>query len=85
MWLDGKLGRNQGTDRPAGHGKAVTSPDHIHAMQFRATQVVQLSGMYAGSRLSRSDRDCPLDTARARCLWHVGGTADGNDDAHAWR
>lgn len=22
-----------------------------------------------------SDRDCPLDTADDRCLWHAGGTA----------
>ena len=34
-------------------------------------------------RPSRSDRDCPLDTASARCLWHVGGTAGVNDDARA--
>jgi hypothetical protein len=27
-----------------------------------------------------SDRDCPLDTAGDRYLWHVGGTADENDD-----
>jgi hypothetical protein len=28
----------------------------------------------------RSDRDCPLDTARARCVWHVGGTAGEDKD-----
>src|SRR5829696_1053289 len=27
------------------------------------------------------DRDCPLDTARDRCLWHAGGTAGEDDDA----
>jgi hypothetical protein len=32
-------------------------------------------------RAPRSDRDCPLDAARARCLWHAGGTAGKNDDA----
>src|SRR5215207_1970817 len=32
-------------------------------------------------RASRSDRECPLDTAGDRCLWHAGGTADENDDA----
>jgi hypothetical protein len=31
-------------------------------------------------RRTRSDRDCPLDTARDRCLWRVGGTAGENDD-----
>jgi hypothetical protein len=33
----------------------------------------------------RSDRDYPLYTAGARCLWHVGGTAGENDDARTWR
>jgi hypothetical protein len=50
------------------------TPDPLHAMQFRAAQVVQVSGMWPASRLSRSDRECPLHTARDRCLWHVGGT-----------
>jgi hypothetical protein len=27
-----------------------------------------------------SDRDCPLDTAGDRCLWHAGGTAGENHD-----
>jgi hypothetical protein len=36
-------------------------------------------------RSSRSDRGCPLDTARDRCLWHAGGTAGENDDAGTWR
>jgi hypothetical protein len=31
-------------------------------------------------RPPRSDRDCPLDTAGDRCLWHVAGTAGENDD-----
>jgi hypothetical protein len=31
--------------------------------------------------MPRSDRDYPLDTARARCSWHVGGTAGQNDEA----
>jgi hypothetical protein len=31
--------------------------------------------VHPAHRTPRSDRDCPLDTARARCLWHVGGTA----------
>jgi hypothetical protein len=36
-------------------------------------------------RACRGDRGCPLDTVRARCLWHVGGTAGENDDARTWR
>ena len=36
-------------------------------------------------RPPRSDRDCPVDTAGARCLWHAGGTAGENDVACAWR
>jgi hypothetical protein len=28
-----------------------------------------------------SDRDCPLDTAGDRCLWHAGGTAGENNAA----
>jgi hypothetical protein len=31
------------------------------------------------------DRECPLGTARARCLWYAGGTAGENDDARTWR
>ena len=34
---------------------------------------------------SGSDRDCPLDTAGVRRLWHAGGTADKNDEASTWR
>jgi hypothetical protein len=59
--------------------------DLLHAMQFRSAQVVQVSGMCPASRPSRTDRDCPLDTARDRCLWHVGGTAGTNDGSRAWR
>jgi hypothetical protein len=33
------------------------------------------------SRAPRSDRDCPPDTAHYRCLWHVSGTAGGEDGA----
>ena len=32
-------------------------------------------------RVAPCDRDCPLDTARTRCLWHAGGTAGEHDDA----
>jgi len=37
--------------------------------------------MYPGKRTSSSDRDCPVDTAHAHCLWHAGGTAGENDEA----
>jgi hypothetical protein len=33
-----------------------------------------------GAQSRRSDRDYPLRTAGDRCLWHVGGTADEDDD-----
>src|SRR5215207_1018705 len=36
-----------------------------------------------GPAASRIDRGCPVDTARYRCLWHAGGTADGGDLAQA--
>ena len=41
--------------------------------------------MWPASRPSRSDRECPLHTARDRCLWHVGGTASENEMAPTWR
>jgi hypothetical protein len=65
--------------------QASTRLDPLHAMQFRAAEVVQVSGMCPESRPSRSDRDYPLDTDGDRCLWHVGGTAGTNDDARAWQ
>jgi hypothetical protein len=49
-------------------------------MQFRAPPPPQVSGVRPASRPSRSDRDCPPDTAGDRCLWHAGGTAGDNDD-----
>jgi hypothetical protein len=55
------------------------APERLHAMQFRAAQVVQVSDMCPAPRPSRSDRDCPLDTAGDRCLWHAGGTAGENN------
>jgi hypothetical protein len=39
----------------------------------------------SAQRSTASDRDCPLDTARARPLWHAGGTAGENNDARTWR
>jgi hypothetical protein len=65
--------------RPAGRGRPLA----CHAVsgssphQVRAGRPVQ--------RRSWSDRECPLDTAGDRSLWHAGGTAGENDDARAWR
>jgi hypothetical protein len=67
-----------------GRGRVPTPPDLLHAMQFRAAQVVQVSGMCPASRPSRSSRDCPPDTAHDRYLWHTSGTAGTNDDAPTW-
>jgi hypothetical protein len=51
--------------------------DLLHAMQFRAGPLRQVRDGCSAQRPG-SDRGCPLDTARARCLWHAGGTADEN-------
>jgi hypothetical protein len=59
--------------------------DPLHAMQFRAVSTVQVSAVRPVRRLPPSDRDCPLDTARARSLWHAGGTTGENDGAFTWR
>jgi hypothetical protein len=37
--------RDQGPDRPAEHGKADMSLDHLHAMQFRPTPPPQVRAM----------------------------------------
>src|SRR5215211_5936399 len=73
-----------GTDRPAGHGKADQSLDHLHAMQFRPPPPPQVRDGRLAQWPPWSDRGCPLDTARDRCLWHAGGTAGENDDASPW-
>jgi hypothetical protein len=73
------------TGPAGGDGKADAGGDPLHAMQFRAAQLVQVSGMCPSSRPSRSDLDCPPDTGHDRCLWHVDGTASENDDTRAWR
>jgi hypothetical protein len=54
-------------------------------MQFRPSPPPQVRGERPAHQPPRSDRDCPLDTAGVRCLWHVGGTAGTNDDPRAWR
>ena len=60
--------------------------DPLHAMQFLASQEVQVRGGCPSYRPPRSDRDCPLDTAVDRCLWHASGTAGENGDAPTrWR
>jgi hypothetical protein len=76
--------RRSGPPRP-GTGSAGrarqgrSSLDLLHAMQFRTAPPPQVRSERPAQRPSASDRDCPLDTARARCLWHAGGTADEND------
>jgi hypothetical protein len=45
-------------------------------MQFLAVAAIQASGQHLAQRPCRSDRDCPLDTAGDRYLWHASGTAD---------
>jgi hypothetical protein len=54
-------------------------------MQFRGAKAEQVRAARPAKRSSSSDRDCPLDTARDRCLWHVGGTAGTNEDVRTWR
>jgi hypothetical protein len=58
--------------------------DPLHAMQFRAPPPPQVRDRRPAQRPASSDRDCPLDTACDRCLWHVGGTAGENDGARTW-
>jgi hypothetical protein len=48
-------------------------------MQFRAAALPQVSAERPAQRPPPSDRDCPWDTARDRCLWHAGGTAGEHD------
>jgi hypothetical protein len=57
----------------------------LHAMQCRAATASQVRSKQAVQRSSPSYRDCPLDTAGDRCLWHAGGTVGENDDARTWR
>jgi hypothetical protein len=49
--------------------------EHLHAMQFRAAAVPQVRRGQPAQRSFLIDRECPLDTASDRCLWHAGGTA----------
>jgi hypothetical protein len=49
-------------------------------MQFRPPPLPQVRAPAPAHRSPSSDRDCPLRTARDRCLWHAGGTAGENDD-----
>jgi hypothetical protein len=54
--------------------------ERLHAMQFRPALKAEVKGRSPAQRSSPSNRECPLDTAGDRCLWHVGGTAGENDD-----
>jgi hypothetical protein len=49
--------------------------ERLHAMQFRAALMSLVRGRACSSTILCTDRDCPLDTARARSLWHAAGTA----------
>src|SRR5215213_355389 len=53
--------------------------DPLDAMQFLGRWIAQVRSGQPAQRSFRIDRDCPPDTARARSLWHEGGTA-GEDD-----
>jgi hypothetical protein len=62
-----------GTDRPAGHGKADTSLDHLHAMQFRPAPLPLVRGEQSAQRSFWSDvtdRWIPLVTAACGMRWH---------------
>jgi DDE superfamily endonuclease len=54
-------------------------------MQFRPAPPPQVRAGSPAHRAPPSDRDCPLATARDRCLWHAGGTAGASYDAPTWR
>jgi hypothetical protein len=54
--------------------------DPLHAMRFRPPAPPQVRDRRLAQRPTWSDRECPLDTAGDRCVWHVGGTAGENDD-----
>ena len=41
--------------------------------------------VHPSQRSMCSDRDCPVDTARARSLWHAGGTIGEDDDGSQGR
>jgi hypothetical protein len=43
-------------------------------MQFRFVPLPQVRSRYSAQPSCGSDRGCPLNTARNRCLWHAGGT-----------
>jgi hypothetical protein len=58
--------------------------DPLHAMQFPAAAALQVRRRRPAQRPSPTDRDCPLDTARDRCLWHAGGTAGESGGAYTW-
>jgi hypothetical protein len=59
----------------------MTTPDPLHAMQFRPAPPSQVRSVRPAHRPPQSDRECPLDTAGDRCLWHVGGTASESNNA----
>jgi hypothetical protein len=70
---------------PSAGAAEISASDPLHAMQVRPPPPPQVRDACQVQRPSVSDRDCPPDTARDRCLWHVGGTAGEDDDVHTWR
>ena len=72
-----------GTDRPAGHGKADASFDHVTpCSQNQFGRRCHLRGEWRRLRLLRG---CPWLSARdrsGRCEWDANGTAGEDDLAH---
>jgi hypothetical protein len=74
--------------RRAAEGKQLRHPirrERLHAMPFRSRPSPHVRDGRPAYRPPWSDRDCLLITARARCLWHAGGTASENDVARTCR
>jgi hypothetical protein len=68
--------RDQGPDRPAGHGKADASLDRPPACKARSGGIVTLgNGDWRRSRQCGVVRGCPLGTGQDRCEWHASGPA----------
>jgi hypothetical protein len=76
---------DRGYARRCGPDTAQAAIDLLHAMQFRPSPPLQVRAVRPAYLPPRSDRDCPLGTARDRCLWHADGTAGENDEARPWR
>jgi hypothetical protein len=74
--------------RRVAEGKQLRHPirhERLHAIPFRSRLSPHVRDGRPAYRPPWSDRDCLLITARARCLWHAGGTASENDMARTCR